>query len=316
VKNRKGPKDPESMAAMEIVAMEQRQDAMAEATKGAREKAASVLFREAGRIEAMNYQRAQADFFMLIMLKRVKEAKEYREKLDMTWPQFCEAVGVKWRTIDDKLADIKPFKEEFLTAFVNFSGFELNKIRLIGEAISNGAVKIEGTTIIYDGQKIAITPENKDEIQGVFEKIETTYKKDLDDAQSEVRASKRVLKDKETLINKQAKLIDRYTGNARNKDLTPEEDGFLQQMENLKIGFDGYMLQAEPERIEELRSFAAPRDEETGLHPPTDVSPRMRAAYLETLGYMRRQITAAYDTAVEMYGHDMALDGEKWEPGK
>lgn len=313
MKNKKGPKDPESVAAMEVVAMEQKQDAMAEAMKGAREKATSILFREAGRIEAMNFHRAQSEFFMLVMLKRVKESKEYREKLDMTWTQFCESVGVKWRTIDDKLSELKPLKVEFMQAFVNFSGFDFNKIKYLAEASLTDSVKISGNCILYNGQEIAITPENKDEIQAVLEKIEADHKTRADEAEANLKAAKRSMRDKDALIEKKNKDLDRYTGHARAKDLTPEEDGFLQQMENLKIGFDGYMLQAEPQRIEELQTFAAARDE-SGLHPPTEVTPRMRAAYLETLGYMRRQITAAHDTAVEMFGHDMALEGEAWRP--
>jgi len=300
----KKAKDPMTTAALEIVAFEQKQDALAESTKGAREKAIAVLYREAGRIDAMNYQRAHAEFFTLVMLKRVKDAKEYREKLDMTWPQFCESVGVKWRTIDDKLVDLKPFKVEFLTAFVNFSGFDFSKIRLLGESQINGAVKIQGNTIIYDGQEIAITPENKDEIQAVLEKIEATYKTDLETAQADVRASKRLLKNKEDLINKQAKDIDKYEGRARAKDLTPEEDGFLTQLDRLKTGFDGYLLTIEPTRIDELKEAEG----------ENKITPRMRAAYLEALGYMRRQIIAAHDTAVEMFGHDMALEGETWRP--
>jgi hypothetical protein len=311
MKLRKGPKDPESQAAMETVAMEQRQDAMAEAIKGAREKAASILFREAGRIETLLFTRAQANFFALVMLKRVKETKEYRERLDMTWAQFCESIGLSHSTVDKQLDDLKPFKTEFLSSFANFSGFDFNKIKYLAEEKFSNLAKIKGNAIIYDGQEIAITPENKDEIQDVLDKIESTYKADLETAQADVRASKRVLRDKETLINKQAKDLDKYAGRARAKDLSPEEDGFLQQMEQLRIGFDGYMLQAEPERIEELRDDGRGTTDEGGNGV---VTPRMRAAYLETLGYMRRQITAAHDTAVEMFGHDMALEGEAWRP--
>ncbi len=191
-----------------------------------------------------------------------------------------------------------------MAAFRQFSGFDLHKIKYLGEAVDRRAAEIKDNKIIYDGQEIAIAPENKDEIQAVLEKIEATYKQQIDEAQSDARASKRVLKDKETLINKQAKEIDRISGKARSKDLTPEEDGFLKQMENLRIGFDGYMLGAEPQRIDELKDGEG----------ESKVTPRMRAAYLETLGYMRRQITAAHDTAVELFGADMALEGEAWRP--
>jgi hypothetical protein len=111
------------------------------------------------------------------------------------------------------------------------------------------------------------------------------------------------------VINKQAKALDRYTGKARSKDLTPEEDGFLQQMENLRIGFDGYMLQVEPGRVEELMEV---EPETTRGEVTSVVTPRMRAAYLETLGYMRKQIVAAHDTAEEMFGADMEDGAEPW----
>jgi hypothetical protein len=299
-------KDAESVAAMEIVAMEQRQDAIADLTKGAREKATALLFREAGSIEALNFTQKQAEFFMLIKLKRVKDAKEYREKLDMTWPQFCESCGLVWRTVDNRLAEIKGLKAEFLTSFVNFAGFDLNKIKYLAEDKLTNSVKITDNAIVYNGQEIAITPENKDEIQSVLEKIEADYKARAEEAEANLKVAKRTIGDRQRDLDKKNKLLDKYEGKARSKDLTPEEDGFLTQMENLKIGFDGYLLTIEPGRIDELKE----------VEGENKVTPRMRAAYLEALGYMRRQVTAAHDTAVEMFGADMALEVESWKPGK
>ena len=42
------------------------------------------------------------------------------------------------------------------------------------------------------------------------------------------------------------------------------------------------------------------------------LTPRMVAAYLTTLDYMRKQLLAAYDTAQDMYGSAAMSPEEAW----
>ncbi|MEJ2695581.1 MAG: hypothetical protein P8013_02935 [Candidatus Sulfobium sp.] len=116
--------DGRNMAKAEISALEAKLDA------------APWLFRMAGKIEATSFFKSQSEFFRLVMLKQVKDSKDYRDNYGMTWEEFCDSVKVDRRRIDEQLVDLRPFKAEFLADFANFSGVELHKIRYLGQAIS------------------------------------------------------------------------------------------------------------------------------------------------------------------------------------
>ena len=306
MKIRKGPKDPESIAAQEIVFMERRQEELAELQLKKREIAAASLFEEIGKIKAMNFNRSQAEFMTLIFLKRLKESKGYKEDLGMTWQQVCDMVGISRAGVDNKLADMKPFKDEFLLFSSNFLGFDYNKIKYLAESERSGIAKIEQKSLVYNGHKIPLTEDHIEDIQNILDQIQMDLQKRAEEAEEEIRKTKRKLRDSDSEVSKLQKENDAFKGKARSKDLSPEEDGFLTQMEQLRIQFDGYMLRADPQRMEELLAANAAKEGD-----PSTVTPRMRASYLEVVGYMRRQIIAAHDTAVEMYGADLE-EGKGW----
>lgn len=246
------------------------------------------------KIRMKDADAAQAKFLQVMFLRETKE----RLKKDGTWTDFCRKSGIDLKNADYEISKLGELKDEFLLKFGAVIGFEINKIKYIAGGDSERlGVEVKGKDLYYQGEKVPLS-----EAPSIISAIHDELRKERDEAAAGKRAMQRVLKQKEALILKQAGELDRFSGRARAKDLTPEEEGFLSQMETLKIGFDGYMLQADPARIEELQAGDG-----------AAVTPRMRAAYLETLGYMRRQVIAAYDTAVEMYGHDMSPD-EGWTP--
>src|SRR5208337_4605334 len=96
------------------------------------------IFEMAGKIKATTFFGAQSKFFNLLMLKQVKDSKEYRDRFDMSWEKFCEHVGVNKRWVDEQLADLKPFEVEFLEAFLQFSGVPISKFKYLGESVVEG----------------------------------------------------------------------------------------------------------------------------------------------------------------------------------
>jgi len=268
-----------------------------------KEDAVRQIYEMAGKIKATSFNKAQAEFFELLMLKQVKDAKEYREKFGMTWEQFCDYVGVNRRTIDNILIDLKPFKVEFLAKFANFAGFQISKIKYLEEPILASVAKIEGNEIVYMDERIPFEPEYRDDFQSLLDTLAENHHNQLEEKDANLRTKDRLLKDKENVIRKQARDLSKYERSAQERGLTPEEDAFLQQMENLRTAFDGfYMCDVDPDRREELF-----RD--------NDPTPRMTAAYLSTLDYMRKQILAAYDTATDRFGNPAMCPDEAWHPG-
>jgi transcriptional regulator with XRE-family HTH domain len=268
-----------------------------------KEEAIANIYEMSGKIKAASFNKAQSEFLELLMLKQVKDAKEYREKFGMTWEQFCNHVGVNRRTIDNILIDLKPFKVEFLAKFANFAGFPINKIKYLEEPILAGVAKIEGNEIVCMGERIPFEWEYREDFQELLNKLQEEHKAQIEERDADLRTKDRLLKDKENVIRKQARDLSKYEKSAETKGLTPEEDAYLQRMENLRTAFDGfYMFEVDPEVMTELWS-------------DNDPTPRMRAAYLSTLDYMRKQILAAYDIATVRYGNPIMCPEEGWSPG-
>jgi hypothetical protein len=85
------------------------------------------------------------------------------------------------------------------------------------------------------------------------------------------------------------------------------EEKFILRMEALKKSFDGWMLQMEPDGVRELQRDANPQ--------PND---RMKAAYVSALQYMKMQMLAAWDGAIEKFGDPVTMPEEViWhQPGE
>lgn len=263
------------------------------------------LYEMSGKIKTLSFNEAQSRFFRLVMLKQVKDSKEYRERFGMTWEQFCESMGFNRRTLDEQLLDLKPFRAEFLANFASFSGFDFSKIKYLGNSSSEKVAELcqfSDNSIIYEGETIPVTAERADDIKAILERIEEALAKEREERAAEKKTHERRMADEKKHIQKLEKEINKYERHAHDKGLTAEEDAFLQRIDNLRTGFIGYMLQVEPTRMEALSA-------------DTDPSVRMRAEYIALLHAMRSQLNAAYDTAVEMFGDPAMLPEEGWHPG-
>ncbi|MDA8155599.1 MAG: hypothetical protein M0Z52_03965 [Actinomycetota bacterium] len=287
--------DPESAAALSVVKTELDQRKIAAGEQQLRERAIAEVFEMAGRIKATHFVKSQSEFFTLVALKQVKDNKEYRERFDMTWDQFCQHVGLKRRTVDENLQDLTPFRAEFLASFRNFLGVDFNKIKYLGQAISAESAKIEDGAIHYNGEIIPVTPEYAEDIQAVLETIEHN----LEETKATLKANERLLRDKDRDKATLQKKLDKLEGKAAKQGLSAEEEAFVKQLANLEKSFEGYALQVDPARMQKELAEA---------------TPLMKAKLIGVLKTFKSQIDSAYDTAIEMYGKPSDAD-EKWTPG-
>lgn len=271
----------------------------------ARLKSEIVVEKEESRFEGIldkiDYDIAHNEFLKLLMLYRIKQTKEYKQG-GKTWVEFCDAHGYPQRTADRLLEEIRPLFDNFSAKLADLAGITFNKIRLLGRSVSANLAEIKDGCLVYDDQLIPLDIEHKDEIEAVIDQIKDEAEKAKKEKSLEVKAKDRVLQDKEKTIQKLHKNLEKLEGRAREKGLTPAEEGFLKKVDFLRTGFDGYMLQLDPSRIEELGTEAEP-------------TPRMRAAYLAALDYMKKQILVAYETATEMYGNAVMCPEVAWKPG-
>ncbi|PKN71224.1 MAG: hypothetical protein CVU54_02040 [Deltaproteobacteria bacterium HGW-Deltaproteobacteria-12] len=188
-----------------------------------KEAAIANVYEMAGKIKATNFFKSQAEFFNLVMLKKVKDSKEYRERFGITWEQFCEHVGINRRTMDRALEDIAPFRQEFLDTLSNYSGVTFNKIKYLGMAVDEKLVNLSENAITYNGETIPLDVEHKDEIQALLETLEENHKREKEEADTTIRTKDRLLKAKEDTINKMERELKRLEKITPKSELTEEE---------------------------------------------------------------------------------------------
>lgn len=265
--------------------------------------AAKWVYEMAGKIKATHFAQRQSKFFKLLMLKQVKETKEYRLKYGMNWEEFCEYVGADRRYIDRQLEDLEPFRVDFLGTFAGFMGADISKIKYLGRAIAGNLTQFDGENIILGDEKIPCIPEHAGEINAILDKLQEELKAQKEDAVAQKKAFERVQENTHRTLAKMEKELDKFKGIAEKRNIEPYEEQFAKKMEFLKKGFDGYMLQADPAGMDALTFDADPQ--------PTK---RMIAEYLSALSYMKMQILAAYDMAVDTFGDASMLPEEAFQP--
>jgi transcriptional regulator with XRE-family HTH domain len=257
----------------------------------------------AGKVKATRFTQHQSEFLTLLMLKQVKETKEYRLEYGMNWEEFCEYVGVKRRTIDEQLQDLEPFRVDFLAAFANFIGTDISKIRYLGKALSAESATFDGKNFQICGETIPFDAEHKDEIEAAIYKLLEDLRTQKEESAAQKKAFERVQADSHKTVTKLEKELNRFKKIAEGRGLKPEEEAFQSQMNHFRAEFDGFMQIVDPEYIKECPENEIPH------------TPRMIADYLSTIDYMRKQILAALDTAIDIFGSAaIAPEEMDWTP--
>ena len=209
----------------------------AEQTPKDKEEAIANIYEMAGKVKATNFFKSQAEFFNLVMLKRVKDSKEYRERFGITWEQFCEHCGVNRRTVDRALDELEPFRQEFLDTLSNFSGVTSNKFKYLGMEVSGHLSEVSDNAITYNGETIPLDAEHKDDIQALLETLEETHKKQSEEAEATIKTKNRLIKAKEDVIKKMERELSRLEKTVEKSDLTEEEQDAVNLLVQVQTDF-------------------------------------------------------------------------------
>ncbi|MFZ4857949.1 MAG: hypothetical protein ACOYL3_16285 [Desulfuromonadaceae bacterium] len=240
-----------------------------------------------GALHAIEANIAYNEFLKAVTLLRIKKEKDYR-KGGMTWDAFCEARGLVSRTVDRMLEDFAPVFNSFSANLSDFTGMPFSKIRMLGKHISDNLSEIKDNCLIYGDESIPLTPEYRDDIQALIERIGEEAKEKIEDLEATVSAKEKVLKSKGDVITKMERALKKYEKEAAVMGITPEEDAYIQQINGLKMGFDGYLLRLEKNIV--------PEDYDT-------FTPRMKAALISAAHYMQMQILALYENITTEHGN-------------
>ena len=279
--------DPMSQAALDLVEHESREAFDNLPMKKRREFASTFLTEAAGSLKTLRYYEAQSSLRLLMKLRQIKESRVYKE-LGLTWADYCESIGMKRKTIDTKLSDLKPFADEFLASIGHFSEFDFNKIKHLSNAVLADVAKIEGASIVYGKERVEVSAENVEAVQELIDRISSDLGRRAEDAEADASAHRRISKDKEKVIRKLEGVIQKLERKAEKEGLTSEEAGFRRDLENTKTIFDGLFAKVDPERL--AGEFG------------DSMTPMMQAELVSALVYIHRAARALHDTATDIYG--------------
>ncbi len=256
-------------------------------------------------IKAGGLKRAKLDrdfgmFIDAVVLYKMKETKAYKDE-GFNWENFCNLAGYPVRTADDIIAKICPIIEAFSANFADFIGLKFNEIKLLGKAKVANIATFEEGKVIYKGVEIPITSED---FNIVLKSIQEDVSALTKEKEADRKAFERVQKDLNEQLHKAHKDYDTLSKKksllAQEMDIPEEEFVFIKRMETMRTLFDRfYGENLNPERIK----FE------------TEPTPRMKAAYLTTIDYIRKQLLAAYEAAVELHGDAIITPETAWHPG-
>jgi hypothetical protein len=250
----------------------------------------------AGRAQAFKAMKLIAEFLEWKQIIQVIDSDEYLNIPGVTGvDDYLEQLGFGRSTGYNnlKIARTLSAEEIQLLGQVGFTRRDL---------LSYASLPEEKRLEIREGKVINIESASREEIKDVIEEVIAESHRTKEEAEAQISAKDKVLKSKQDLLNKQERELKKFEKDAAAKGLSTDEAAYLQQIENLKTGFDGYLLR--------LENYTTPDEFES----PT---PRMAAALISATHYMRMQVLALYDTVTAGYGNptmnpEFLADFERW----
>ncbi|MCP4215152.1 MAG: hypothetical protein GY765_10865, partial [bacterium] len=172
-----------------------------------------------GAIKFIKLQKAHNEFMRYAMLYRIRESKKYKAHCK-TWDEFCvEKLGEAKRTVDEKIADLKPLFEEMGSESAQLLGLPLNKFRHLGRALGGAAQIEDGEVLVVDDVRVELKPENKDEIIALIEDLRSKDRqasvKDLEERGKELERTKKTVGAKQRELKALHAKLDEYEKRAR-----------------------------------------------------------------------------------------------------
>lgn len=245
-----------------------------------------------GILKKIAYDNAHNEMIKYATLYQIKQSKLYK-KGGMTWEDFCECVGEQRRNVGRILEDMKPVYDEFQDKLAGLINMPFNKIRHLGRNVSDKNAGFKDGCLLFDGEKIPLTPENREEIEAAIDSMKETHKKKSEDSKAAMKAKDRVLEAKQKVIINQEEELSKFTQEIEKRDYKPGEKEFIKKMEIRQVEITGMFLELDPEYL------------------PGDATPLMVSKYIEVLGFFKRTAHAYLDTAVDLHGQPDDMDWQQ-----
>jgi len=186
-----------------------------EKIKQEREEGIAYINRLVGRMETANMVGKLMSVSTLMWLREIKSEKLYRSlETGGTWDTFCEYIGQSRRHVDEQLQNLSAFGSSFLKMAQSMSiGYrELRKLRT---SITDGNMVIDDGMVVFEDERIPLTPDYRDDLQGALEQI----------VESKIKLRNELEKER----TEREKLIK-----AQTRGLETERDALVKEVQTLK----------------------------------------------------------------------------------
>jgi len=290
--------DTTTEAVEEAESMRQAQDDLAVNEQQKREQVIAEVYEKIGQIRTAAMVSKFTQVSSLMWLKQMKESKAYKDLSEIgNWENFCRSIGLSRSQVDKDLLNLNVLGEDFMltVSSLNVGYRDLRKLRQLK---SDGELLIENKTVKLGDEEIPLDADHTEDLQAAIENLLEAKNSELADKTAIIKAKDKTAAAYQKTIENQEKTLQSYEKDLEGRGIQPDEANFLRQMDKLKLDMDAIDGKLDPENIE--------------LTEPMQ-NTRMRAAYLEAVGYIRRIADALDDTAKDLYGNP-AQDGGWIQP--
>lgn len=267
-----------------------------------------------GAIKAFKVTGNFMDAARYSLYRQLKDTKAY-SLLNKDWKDFCaEDLGRDQKTVNMEIKLLEEYGESFLMAAEKIHLTKRDLLAL-GSGLSEDAkVNLKkGVIRIGDVEiKEAEIEERVDELRDAIESLAKTH----EEAKAQAKAQQRLADDFRKNNEKLHQSLERLERREERLDKNPNalEEEFIVQLQGFRVVFDRALERVDPE-TEAVREIFREEDKDgkEKKHKPTM---KMRACYLETLGYMKKMTTAFYGMAEELVGTAEMFPENVWRPGE
>lgn len=263
-----------------------------------------------GVMKAMAFNRALAEAAEFLAIKDALDCGVHKH-YGLTASEFCKLKGTSHETYKRRCTELASLGKDLwvVAKAIGFGAGQIQALAALPEG-EKSKVKINGKHIEIGEEKVALDDHAK--LQEVASALLTRAVEAEKDKKAQQKLTDDFRKNNEKLL----KDIERYENRDERYDKNPNamEEEFIVQMEGFKLTFNQMMKRVDPE-TDKMREFFRDEDENGNpkKHRPTM---RMRACYLETLGYVKKMAAANYGMAEDLVGTADMFPENVWQPGE
>ena len=160
-----------------------------------RETLIAEAYKIAGKIEAFKTISNFGDIASLMLLKRIKENKVYKEMPTIqTWENYCNSIGISRRKVDEDLENLATFGEKFIGDVASLS-LGYRDLRQLRKQVKAGNLEVKEAEVIIDGEVIPL--DDKDELRDALDTLLKSKYKEIEELKDEIKNKESIIEDKE-----------------------------------------------------------------------------------------------------------------------